>query len=210
MGDIGDTYASLGEFKDYVGQLARDTNDATLTDALQSATQEIEEICNRQFNKTDIASARVYEPETFRLTKVDDFWTTDDLVVETDSGGTGEFAQLWANTDFELLPANGIVSGQPGWPFKNIRSCGGLWFPKYDTQPFRRRNVVRVTAKWGWNAVPAPVKQACLIMAAETWQLKNAPLGVAGVNQFGIMRVRQNTMAASKLQRYIRNPVLLG
>jgi hypothetical protein len=68
------------------------------------------------------------------------------------------------------------------------------------------RRAVQITALWGWSAVPDPVKQATLIIAAEQWKLKDAPFGVAGFGEFGPIRVRDNPMAASLLARY-RHPV---
>jgi hypothetical protein len=48
-------------------------------------------------------------------------------------------------------------------------------------------------------------------MAAETFQLKDAPLGVAGMDAFGsALRVRDNAMAASKLAPYVRDRFLVG
>lgn len=208
---IGDPYATLPELKEYLGQQGATANDDSLTDALQSVSEEIENHCNRQFNTDNVATARRYEPRDFKTVLVDDFHTEVGLIVETDSGGTGSFDIQFDSSQYELFPTDGIVSGQPGWPFNKVRAVSGLYFPKYANQPWRRKAVVRVTAQWGWASVPAPVKQACLIMAAETWTLKNAPFGVAGVNQFGgVLRVRENPMAASKLARYVRDPIMVG
>jgi hypothetical protein len=209
---LGDPYATLAELKDYLKIPVDKTSlDEALGDALASATAEIERHTNRQFNKTTSATARVFEPTSWRGADVDDFWTVSGLVVETDSGGVGTFDTTWTSADYELLPFNGIVNGQPGWPFNELRSVGGLFFPKYGKQPFRRKAVLRVTAQWGWDAVPAPVHQSCLIMAAETFRIKDAPFGVAGSDQFGtVLRVRDNKMACTKLHRYVRNPVLVG
>lgn len=209
---IGDPYATLAEVKDYLKVPVTKTSlDEALTDALASATAEIERHCDRQFNKAASATARVFEPVDVRLTRVDDFWTTTGLVVETDPGGAGSFTTAFTSGDYELFPLNGVVNGQIGWPYSEIKAVAGLYFPKYVTQPYRRVGVVRVTAQWGWAAVPAPVKQACLIMAAETFKLKDAPFGVAGSDQFGtILRVHDNRMAASKLARYCRTRVQVG
>lgn len=210
---MGDPYVTLVELKSYMGQAGSTANDDELTDALQSASSEINRHCNRQFNQASTATARLFKPDSMRATKVDDFWTTAQLVVETDTSGTGNFSQLWTASDYELLPVNGIVDGEPGWPYSKLRSCGGFWFPTYSGVPFRREYVVRVTAQWGWEAVPAPVKQACKILAQETWKLKDAPFGVAGVSgmQGGyVMRVRDNPLVSRKLAKYVRNPVLVG
>lgn len=210
---IGDPYCTLGKLKDYLKiPLTMSALDEALTDALQSASEEIERHTNRQFNTDAAATARVYEPRTLRITMVDDFWTLDGLVVETDPGGTGDFTTVFGDTDYELFPLNGLVSGKP-WPYNKVRANSGLFFPKFARTPFRRTAVVRVTAQWGWASVPAPIQQACLILAASNFSLKDAPLGVAGMAQgfagsgtAGVIRVQDNKMAAAKLLRYVFEP----
>lgn len=205
---LGDTYASLDEFKRYMALTETSQHDNTLEDALQSASKEIERLCNRQFNNSEAApTARVYKPTTWTTALVDDFLTTTGLIIKTDVTGDGTFETTWTTSDYELFPLNGIVEGQGEWPYYKIVSVLGERFPINRTG---RKATVEVTAKWGWASVPAPIKQACLLMAAETFQLKDAPLGVAGMGEFGVVRVRGNKMAANKLQPFIREPVLVA
>lgn len=198
---LGDPYATVPELKVRLSNLEDvATYDDLLEGALDSVSREIESHCGRQFNKTDTATAREYGPdEIFALregstvtqwARVDDFHDVTGLVIE--SGGS-----TWTAADYVLHPRNGVVGGQPGWPYCEVYAAGSLSFG----------SSVSVTAKWGWAAVPAPVKQACLIMAAETFQIKDAPFGVAGMDQFGAIRVRDNRMAAAKLSRYCRDPI---
>lgn len=198
---IGDPYVSLDELKDYLKMTGKDSYDDALQDALASVTMEIDGKCNRQFNKTSSATQRSYYPTTRNLAKVHDFYTTTDLVVTLDG------ATLVEGTDFELHPLDGIVDNQTGWPYWKIRLLDGRCFSSSQSGGAP----LKVTAKWGWNSVPAPIKQACLIMAAETFQLKDTPFGVAGMNAFGsALRVRDNTMAVSKLSPYVRDRFLVG
>lgn len=206
---FGESYADLAEFKVYMKQEVRDANDESLQDALDVATTEVNKICKRVFWTSDAATPRVYTPQSWRRLKVDDFYTTTDLVVETDPTGLGDFSQTWASSDYELSPLNGVVDQEPGWPYWKLKAVGSFWFPTC-LPPQARSGVVRVTAKWGWADVPDPVRRATMIIAAETWKLKDAPLGVAGFNQFGVVRVRQNSAAMSKIAKYIRQPVMLG
>lgn len=198
---IGDPYILLEEFKDYMKMTGSSQDDDKLQNAMQDASVGINGFCNRQFNKTSTASLRKYNLIADNLAVVDDFWTTDDLVVTLD-GNT-----LVEDEDFELRPMNGVVDGEPGWPYWRIKLLGYRW-PRRCYYSGAR---LQVTAQWGWTSVPAGVKQACFIMAAETFQLKDAPLGVAGADSFGtVMRVRNNPMASAKLGRYVRDKVLVG
>lgn len=206
---VGDSYATLEEFKAYVKEQSRNESDDELQECLDAATREVNRITNRVFWTATAATARVYTPESYIRCKVNDFYTTSGLIIETDPGATGEFSETWTTPDYELSPLDGVVDGEEGWPFWKIRATGGFWFPRVYF-PAQRTGIVRVTAKWGWADVPAPVKRATLIIAAENWKLATAPLGVAGFNQFGVVRVRQNSAAMSKLHKYIRKPILLG
>lgn len=207
---LGDTYATLDEMKAYLSLSDTNAPDSQITDALQSATAEIERHCERQFNKAGTVSARVYKPNTSSAVWVDDFWTTTGLIIKTDADRDGVFEQTWTASDYELNPLNGIVDGQIGWPYYKLRSVGsnGLYFPLWRRLPTRAS--VEVTANWGWANVPAPVKQSCMILAAMSFQLKDAPLGVAGMGEFGVIRVRNSRMAEDKLNDYCRNRFKVG
>lgn len=200
---LGDSYATLSELKAFANA-TKDTHDALLTDALVAASRGIELVCHRQFNDAVTPSARLYRPLTGSQVKTDDFHTTTGLIVKTDSTGTGVFDTTWTAGSFEARPLNGIVSGQPGWPYYELWSDGTLSFPT------SRLASVEVTARWGWAEVPKAVKQVCLMMAEELYKIKDAPWGVAGNTEYGVVRVRENPMAMKKLAPYIRFPVAVA
>lgn len=208
---FGDTYATLAEFKTYLKWQGA-TDDAMLTDVLTAASREIEQHCHRQFNRdtatVPTATARQYPPETIWEVEVDDFYTTTGLLVDIDTSNNGSFIARLDPTQYELHPVNGILDGVEGWPYTHIRSFQGIWFPI--PRAWRRTNSVRVSALWGWASVPAPVKRACLMLAAQTLKMQEAPLGVAGMDQFGTIRVRDLPQVRTKLVPYVRNLVLVG
>jgi hypothetical protein len=194
---IGDSYASLPELKDRLG-ITDTVDDERGNDALESASREIESACGRQFNQTASATARIFYPHDACWATVDDFYTLSGLVVATDGGDDGTYETTWTAADYQLEPLNGVFDGEQGWPYSEIRAISRS-FPTGV-----RRAPLQVTAQWGWAAVPAPVRQACLILAAETLKLKDAPFGVAGFGEFGAVRVRDNPMVAKKLAPYMR------
>jgi hypothetical protein len=204
MGNIGDPYVTLAEIQGYLKQ-PQEALVPLLTSAIHAASDEIETYCNRQFNKTMDASARVYTALTNGVVYVDDFWTTEGLVIQIDSGDTGAYDVTVSATDYSLEPKNGIVGGQPGWPFNRIY-LRGRTSARFSTA----RSAVRVTAKWGWNAVPDSIKQACFIMATERFKLKDTPFGVAGFNNYGEVRVRQNPLVEDMLKKFRRNVLKVG
>lgn len=197
---IGDNYATLAELKSYMGNDISGEDDH-LTDALNSASREIEIFCNRQFNDAESASARVYYATDARTAFVDDFHTTDGFVLQTDTDDSGDYDLTWAATEYKLRPLNGVRNGVPGWPYFEICAVDFQTFPK------GYRPMVKVTARWGWSAVPDMVHQACKELAASTYALRHARLGVAGSDQFGsIIRVQDNKMAFAKLKPFRRLP----
>lgn len=198
---IGDPYATLSQLKTYLG-ITDGADDVSLADALESVSGEIESHTGRQFNAAATASPRRYHPDDRTVAYVDDFQAGPDLMVATDDDQDGVAETVWAPVDYQLEPLDGVVDGKPGWPYWIIRAVGSRSFPR------GRRAGVHVTARWGWAAVPPPVRQACLILAAETHKLREAPFGVAGFGEFGVVRVRANPMAGKKLMPYVRTPLL--
>lgn len=191
---LGDAYASMSVLKSRLS-ITDATDDAKLQSALDSASRGIEDFCGRQFNRADAASARVFHPVDYVLAFVDDFHATTGLVIKTDHDNDGTFETTWTSADYELEPLNGMRHGEL-WPYWIVQSVGERYFP------WARRATVEVTAEWGWAAIPAPVVEACLIVAEETFKLKDAPFGVAGYGDMGAIRVRNNPMAAKMLLPY--------
>lgn len=201
---IGDPYADRDELKNRFGLEVSDTaDDDALDDALLSASQEVNNHTGRQFNNAGTATPRVFRPRSPLVLPVDDFHTADGLIVETDENDDGVFETQWDPIDYELDPLNGVVGGVPGWPYWTIRAV------RWRRWPCARRATARVTAPWGWATVPPPVKDATLILAAETFKLREAPFGVAGFGEYGAVRVRDNPKAAKKLAPYVLDPVLM-
>ena len=200
---LGASYATLAELKARLGIDPPDTtHDVELDDKLSGASREVEDHCHRQFNDAGTASARIFYPVTSELVELDDCHTVTVLV--TDEGDTGSFTTVWSASDYQLEPLNGVVDGQPGWPCSDIRAVAGKRFR------CGRRASVNITAIWGWETVPAPVKDATLILASESFKLREAPFGVAGFGDFGVVRIRDIPVVARKLAKYVRNPVLVG
>lgn len=201
---LGDSYATTAELKSRLG--ITDSNDDTqLAEALSSASRGIEKFCGRQFNKTTLASARVYYPRAGCWADVDDFHTTTDLAVKTDEGNDGTYETTWSTSDYQLEPLNGIVDGESGWPYSIVRAVSGRSFPITSN-----RAPIQVTAQWGWTAVPASVKEATLILAEDVFKLADTPFGAGGFGEFGRIRARENPHVAMLVGAYRRYVALVG
>jgi hypothetical protein len=196
------TYATLAELKAYLGPITDTTEDAQLTDSLETASRGVDHICGRKFAADTNATARVYRPRDRCIVLTDDFFTTTGLVVATDSGD-GTYATTLTAAQYLLEPSNGVNDGEPGWPYYRIRSINGSW----QCNP---RPSVQVTAKWGWAAVPGPVKTATVYLAEEIYKMKGSPFGVASTDQFGPIRMRTNPRVLQMLAPYMDSVVMMA
>lgn len=200
---IGDPYITAAELKSYL-QIQDDIAafDERLADAVASASREVEQFCGRQFNKADTATPRSYEIDRRTKVYVDDFWTDAGLVVEEGDGRT------WQPIDsdaYTLAPHDGIVDGLP-WPYYRLE----FYSPLTPSSRYSTRRL-RVTAQWGWPAVPATIRQAVFQVAAQTYRLADAPLGVTGSTQYGgVVRLQDLPQVTAKLRRYKSEPILVG
>ncbi|WP_169811982.1 head-tail connector protein, partial [Nocardia grenadensis] len=198
--------ATLDEAKSYILKEVADVDDSArdlrIQSALNAATSAVDNYCGRQFNRSEEATAREYIPTSSRYLAVDDFWTKDGLIVQSGHPSWG-WGTPWSIGEYVLEPLNGVANGVPGWPFRRfvMRSYGPQMFCD---------ETVRVTAKWGWESVPAPVKQATLIMTAELFKIEDAPLGVEGFKDFGVHKVQQVPQVKKMLCDYQINKVLVA
>lgn len=202
MGALGEPYVPLSELKKYV-KLKTDemTLDAVLESALLAACNHIDTETDRQYNRVEVATPRVFTPKSTRVVRVDDFWTTDDLVIEHDGYDTGTYS-AWTG-GYKLQPANGVKNGQIGWPYEAIRTRGYGSFVKCSES-------LRVTAKWGWAEVPEAIQTATLMLATEFFRVKDSTFGVAGMNDFGAVKVRNNPLIWKLLKPYAPSGLMVG
>ena len=173
-------YATLDELKGWVGIPTADTgDDATLQLALDAASGQVDQFCDRTFTADGAPTVRVYSPQLGGALVVDPISSTTGLVVATDDNGDGTYETTWTlGTDYRLDPANAAVTGRP---YTRLIALGTRWFPRNQYRP-----TVSVTALFGWpGSVPAQVKEAALIQAERLWKRKDAPFGVAGSVEFG-------------------------
>lgn len=198
---IGDPYATLPELKTRLG-ITDEMDDVALTAALATASRNVEKYTGRQFNLAEEATARHFHRAAAHRVEVDDIATTDGLVVAVDTTGDGSYAATVAASAYLPEPVDGVVDGEAGWPFSELTLLSGAW-PASST----RRPPIRVTAQWGWPAVPPGVKEATIVIAIETAKLKEAPFGAAGFGEFGLVRVRDNPLARRMIDPYRRHPV---
>lgn len=175
---MANEYAELGALKTARGIALDDiADDAALTTALTAASRAIDRKTGRRFWLDSTATARVYNPRS-RITAqglllVDDIGSDSGLIVETGSG-----LSWTAVTEYDPSPDNATARGEA---ITGLSATG--WGLTYG--PDR----VRVTAKWGWPAIPEEITMATLILANRLYLRKDTPEGVKGTADWGVIRL---------------------
>lgn len=197
-------YITEADFRGYVRD--KTTLDMSMVlDAITAASREIDAMCGRFFYQQ--TATQFYRPESIWTCDLEDndIANTTGLVVSTETGNDGTYPNVLTNgVDFLLEPVNQSSGGITPWPFTWMRAIGGKIFPP-SVGPFWRPTV-RVVATYGWPAVPAAIKQATKMKAAELYKAAESPFGVAGFGAFGAVRVRDNPMITSLLAPYVKSP----
>lgn len=206
---LNDTYVTTSQLKTRLG-LTTTADDHRLDGAVATASRDVEQFCNRQFNKVDTASERMYYPLSPNYVEVDDFYKLDDLavtVVELLPNGVTVETPL-VDGEFQAEPLErsryGFALPAPYWSLRNLNQASLSW-PVPEAKGY-----LKVTAHWGWEAVPDPVKEATLILAEEYFKMKEAPFGVINWGEFGPVRVQENRTVRRMLQQYARGRVKLA
>lgn len=176
------SYATVSQVKASLGIGTADTaSDALLTAALAAAEDMIDGYCGRTFGTAGTAaSTRVYATTVSDLVFIDDAAAI--TLVESDPSLDETWGTTWTTTDWQAEPLNGILAGR-AHPYTALRAVGDYLFPA------SQQAAVRVTARWGWSAVPSPVTQAAVLQAARLFKRSDSPLGVAGFGDMGAVRV---------------------
>lgn len=160
-------------------------------------------------------AARIFVATDPWEVEVDDISTTVGLVYEVDYAGDGSFSTTWQVQDYQTEPLNGINQGQAGWPVTLIRAVrsqydpvwGGIAYPKPYTQA-----LVMITARWGWTAVPANVRQAAIIQSLAVFKAVDVPFGATPFGETGVLRLKESLhpTAAQLLELYMEDEVLVA
>jgi hypothetical protein len=204
------------------------TSDYEMQLAIQAVTNWINSYCGRHFYQ--LTEARTYCPTNIWELPVDDIVSTPAVVsgcqVKVDYDGDGIFETSWAQgVNYQLklgTPGNSqdnynvnaagvprpytqlqVLMGTPG-----SNGAGGGWLPF--TWPYTHLDRVQVTATWGWNTVPPAVSQASLLLCTDLFKSKDAPWGVAGTAETGLMRVQSNPWSVELLHDYVQTRRKIG
>lgn len=172
-------YCTLAEVKAAL-RLTDNTDDALIENAIEGASRRIDGYCGRFFYKTSSTAITMYPFNSYTQPLQNDI-ANSSVTVETDDNADGTFSTVWTQgTDYQLEPLNATLQSRP---YRRITAIGGKTFP---LQYGPDRPLVRVTAQWGWNAIPDDIREACVLLSMRGFARLNAALGVIGFSDMAI------------------------
>jgi hypothetical protein len=206
---LGRLYATVSAVKSRLG-ITDTVDDYELHGACFAASRWLETYCDRHFWRTPAATVRTFVPTGQYCLDLPEF---NDLVsvasLKTDGSGDGTFETTWDAADYQLLPHNPSAAPERK-PYTRIKAVGARTFPAYYSSRQSRDDRVEITGVFGWPAVPWAIRQSALIIAAETFKLKDTFAGQGGYGEFGPVVVRRNPQALDFAKPYRRNAVLVA
>lgn len=177
---ITNGYASLNDVKAAL-RISDNVDDSLLEMAIESASRMIDGHAGRYFYSSGTAT-RIYAADDALICQTDDIAGTA-ITLVTDPDADGTWADTWEIGDYQLEPVNGVVDGLTT-PYTRIRATGDYNFPTSSGEA-----LVKVTAVFGFSAIPIAIKQACVIQSSRIFKRLDSPLGVAGFGDMGAVRV---------------------
>lgn len=197
--DIGDPapplYVDLDTFRASVDRPDTDTSrDVYLRACLEAASRGVDAHCGRTFWRDRAVSARTYRTvgrvdatdRDGELLLVDDIAATSGLIVEV---GDGVSWTTLTESEYDTEPDNATVRRKPVTGLRRVAATSCWGSSGWGTPSWRRHRRVRVTAVWGWPAVPAQVVQATQMQAARLYKRRQSPEGVTGNSEWGVIRL---------------------
>jgi hypothetical protein len=202
-------YVGPDELKDRLG-ITDTSDDSIIADVCSATSRWIDQFCGRHFFR--MTDTRTYQPEDIWLLNTDDLVSVTTLKIDTD--GDGVYETTWTSgTDYMLkVGERSFNTGQYGEPRPytqiQVLKGGGTFFPF--TWAFTHPDRVQITGVFGWPQVPSAIHQAALLIASDWFKLKDAPWGVAGMGDFGVVKTSPNPWISDQLRPYIRGRGKVG
>lgn len=188
-------YAPVAELRNRM-DIEDGIDDAKIEQILEAISQAIDHATNRRFSTTASDETRYYTAEMSDL-----FLCPDDIVsvtnLYTDADGDRTYEDTWAATDYDLMPYNASLNNEP-YTYIETTPQGDYSFPSM-------RKGVKIVGKFGWSSPPAPIREACLLLAEKLFKRKDLPFGIAGTTDLGTMitEIRRAVLSDAEIRLLI-------
>lgn len=169
------TYCTVSEVKQGTQIADTDTSfDQEISDIIGDVSRAIDDQTGSRFYQDTTDVARTFIPENSgRCLILPGLSSFTSLTTELDP------TQQWVqDTDFYLEPTNAPADGAPWTAIRTI--ARPFLFTKADIPAgwAALDGRIVVTGKWGWAAVPGPVRRACVLQSRRIFSRRYTPAGI--------------------------------
>jgi len=178
---IDNGYCTLADLKSVL-RIVDNVDDAMLESRIEEASRVIDDYCDRRFFMDATASNRIFVAPSSDYVLTDDIASTTGLVIRVDSASDGTYATTLTAAQYQLEPLNAVSKGM------SITRIVGTARGQFPTT--KAPAPIKITAIWGWPAIPYPVRSACILLAGRLTKRGDSLLGVAGFGDLGAITVR--------------------
>jgi len=159
---ITNGYATLDEYKNWITMRGSSTSadaadDSVIEYHIEAASRYIDRETGKRFFADSADQTRYYTPDDSLILDVDPL-SAAPTSVSIDTTGLRSYTALTQDTDFELLPYNAALEGQPYTQLSIIAALASYSWPL-------AAKSVKVIGKFGYPSVPDDVREATLMIA---------------------------------------------
>lgn len=179
-------YCTLAELKSApaLNLSTATTNDTLYETVITAISRSIDMQTARYFYKSTAAETRYFTPNNTERIFVGDVVSLTSLYTDNVSGDR-TYPYEWSSTDYDLYPYNDAQLSEPE-PYRFIdKTPQGVY-----QFPVGLAKGVKLTAVFGWAAVPSAIGKACLLWAERMVKRFDTPLGVSASTALGEMQVK--------------------
>lgn len=156
---ISAAYAAPAEYRRVVGMTDAGL-DADIAADLMAVSRYLDGEMRRFFTRDASPVIRIFAPAHDGKNLAVSDLSGPPTLVRVDTAGNGTFSTTLAAADYILLPLDAPLNPEP-WPFTSMQLTGlGL------VGAFSVNQRVEITARWGWPAVPEPIRRAAIHITA--------------------------------------------
>ena len=171
---LTNAYTTLNNFKERV-EIDDSLDDAALEKIITATSRAVDDITNRRFYAA--TETRYYTAERADYLRVYDLLSVTTL--KTDEDGDRTYEVTWATTDYDLMPFNATLDGEP-YTWLEITPDGDNAFPTGLTKS------TELKGSFGYSSTtPAVIEEACLLATHRLLKRADTPLGVSAAAALG-------------------------
>jgi len=188
---ITNGYTDLEEYKRRFYNV-EDQDDTQSDEALESIitaiSRAIDFITHRRYYAA--TETRYYTPDHPDYLEVFDLLSISANGLKTDEDGDRTYEVTWATADYDLMPFNASLDGEP-YTWLEITPDGDYSFPDGVSKS------VELAGSYGYSATTPPgIEEACLLTCHRLMKRADTPLGVSGSTNLGQVNIIIKTMTA--------------